>query len=72
MDKSSHVVERPRVAPPDPERTVKTLRASHDDDTWLQLFQQVYSPFTELFSPVFTNSNPEMFAKSSLKRAHDF
>jgi hypothetical protein len=55
MDKSSHVVARPRVASPDPQRTVKTLRATHDDASGRYHLQEYYEPFRESLLSLFTN-----------------
>lgn len=55
MDKSSHVAARPRVASPDPQRTVKTLRATHDDGSGRYHLQEHYEPFRESLLSLFTN-----------------
>lgn len=55
MDKSSHVAARPRVASPDPQRTVKTLRATHDDGSGRYHLQEYYEPFRESLLSLFTN-----------------
>jgi hypothetical protein len=72
MDKSSHVAARPRVASPDPQRTVKTLRATHDDDTvGHQHFQEYYEPFRECFSSLLLKlgfGNPHLYCVISRSR----
>lgn len=55
MDKSSHVAARPRVASPDPQRTVKTLRATHDDGSGPYHLQEYYESFRESLLSLFTN-----------------
>jgi len=55
MDKSSHVAARPRVASPDPQRTVKTLRATHDDGSRRYHLQEYYEPFRESLLSLFSN-----------------
>lgn len=55
MDKSSHVAARPRVASPDPQRTVKTLRATHDDGSGRYHLQEYYELFRESFLSLLIN-----------------